>query len=78
MCESSDCECFLHMQNNLERSEFETKTRLTRQIEKLDRENAVLRQKAEGTDGEQRAFVVTLEVSLRLWAMRIIRPRYDL
>ena len=66
------------MQNNLERSEFETKTRLTRQIEKLDRENAVLRQKAEGTDGEQRAFVVTLEVSLRLWAMRIIRPRYDL
>jgi len=52
------------VQNNLERSEFETKTRLTRQIEKLDRENAVLRQKAEGTDGEQRAFVITLEVSL--------------
>ena len=52
------------VQNNLERSEFETKTRLTRQIEKLDRENAILRQKAEGTDGEQRAFVITLEVSV--------------
>jgi len=49
-------------QNNLERSEFETKARLTQQIEKLDRENAVLRQKAEGTDSEQRAFVITLEV----------------
>lgn len=57
------CVCVLCMQNNLERSEFETKSRLTRQIEKLDRENAILRQKSEGTDTEQRAFVVTLEVS---------------
>jgi len=63
------------VQNNLERSEFETKTRLTRRIEKLDRENAVLRQKADGTDSEQRAFVITLEVRYQLLLIMCISAR---
>ena len=46
----------------MERSEFDVKTRLTQQIEKVERENAVLRKKVEGTDEQQRAFVNTLEV----------------
>ena len=46
----------------MERSDFEVKTRLTQQIEKVERENAVLRKKVDGTDEQQRAFVNTLEV----------------
>ena len=56
----------------MERSEFETKRRLTQQIEKLNRENAVLRKKADGTDEQQKAFVVTLEVSLTVEHICII------
>ena len=48
----------------MERSEFDVKTRLTQQIEKVERENAILRKKVEGTDEQQRAFVNTLEVKM--------------
>lgn len=50
------------VQNNMERSESETRMRLTQQIQKMERDNTVWRKKAEGTDEEQKAFVTTLEV----------------
>ena len=50
-------------QNNLERAEFETRVKFTQRVEALERDNAVLRRRADGTDEQQKAFVVTLEVT---------------
>lgn len=46
----------------MERAEFETKTRFGQRIDALERENTVLRKKADGTEEQQKAFVITLEV----------------
>lgn len=50
------------MQNNLERSEFETKTQLKRYIETLEKENASQKKKIEDIDNQNRSVVATLEV----------------
>ena len=55
----------LILQNNLERSDFEVKTKLNTRIDTLERENAILRKKADGTEDQQKSFVYSLEVSLQ-------------
>ena len=56
---------FYHFfQNNLERTEFETKTQLTLRIETLDKENTVLRRQLDGSEGQNRTFISTIEVCI--------------
>jgi len=52
------------VQNNLECAEFETKVRFEQRISSLERDNTILRKLADGTDEQQKAFVITLERQL--------------
>ena len=44
---------------------MESRVRWTQRVEALERDNAALRRRAEGTDEQQKAFVITLEVIRR-------------
>ncbi len=49
-------------QNNIERSEFETKARLTNQLEVMERELTVLRRQLEGDNDQHRTVLKSWEV----------------
>ena len=57
----------LILQNNLERSEFETKTQLKKYIETLEKENSVLKKKIEDIDNQNRSVISTMEVTILNW-----------
>ena len=53
---------FLFLQNNLERQEYETKSRLTGQIDGLEQEVTVLKQKLTFEQDRNSKFIETLQV----------------
>lgn len=57
-----DCLFITCLQNNLERSEFESKTRYTNQIDSLEKEVAILRKRIEIAEEEKAVKVKALEV----------------
>ena len=50
------------LQNNLERSEFETKSQLTQQISQLEKENKVLQRRIDTAEGQHRGAMNMMEV----------------
>ena len=54
---------FILFKNNLERSEFETRTMLNNRIEQLEKENVLVKRKLDQAQDSQRAHVQSLEVS---------------
>ena len=53
---------FFPFKNNLERSDFEMKTKYERRIENLDRENNAMKRQLSEADSVNRNVVATLEV----------------
>ena len=52
------------IQNNLERSEFETKTQLTERISQMEKENKILRQRLSTAEGQHRGATSVMEKQL--------------
>lgn len=53
------------LQNNLERSEFEARTRLGSQVETLQREVNLLKRKLESEEKHHKSIIETWEVRIR-------------
>lgn len=61
------------IQNNLERSEFELKTKYEHRIEVLEKENAGYKRKIETIDDQHRNVAVSMEVRIELQAYLLSR-----
>ena len=59
-------QCFNTLQNNLERSEFEARTRLGAQVETLQREVNLLKKKLESEEKHHKSVINTWEVGEEL------------
>ena len=60
------------IQNNLERSEFETKTRLGAQIQSLEREMSLLKDKLHSEEERKNKMVDAYDVQVRMMVINII------
>ena len=58
------CDFVFTFQNNLERSEFETRSKLGAQVEALKREATLLRKKLDSEENHHRTVVKTWEVRI--------------
>lgn len=67
---------YVSWQNNMERSEFETKVKLGQRIESLERENVVLRTKVNDAGGQQRSDTSIIEVTAPNFLVRMDTCKY--
>lgn len=58
------------LQNNLERSEFEARTRLGSQVETLQREVNLLKRKLESEEKHHKSIIETWEVRIRYFYIK--------
>ena len=71
MYEGIDCSLF-YLQNNLERADYENKTKLGNQIAYLEKECASLRRKLELAADDQKATAQNLQVKhLSIWEFMV-------